>query len=73
MENLVTFLISNYKLHDEMSQMTKMDTVSVTKFWRFTYFMHLILWIISINSKVTTKGSCVYEWYVQFQNKNYYL
>lgn len=48
-----------------MSQMTKMDTFSVTTFWRFIYFMHLILWIISINPKATTKGSCVNERYVQ--------
>lgn len=54
---------------NEMSQMTKMDTFSVTTFWRFIYFMHLILWIISINPKATTQGSCVDERYVQFQNK----
>lgn len=48
-----------------MSQMTKMDTFSVTTFWRFIYFMHLILWIISINPKATTQGSCVNERYVQ--------
>lgn len=56
-----------------MSQMIKMDIVSVTKFWRFIYFMHLILWIISINPKATTKGLCVNERYVQFQIKKYYL
>lgn len=73
MGNMVTILTSNHKLHKEMSQMTKMDTVSVSKLWRFIYFMHLILWIISINLKATTKGSCVNERYVQFQNKNYHL